>query len=174
MTVNTSESIASHCLSSEDACDTELLQSLSALTSGERKMPEKTIKFTVHGKVVGKGRPHFVKKTGVAITPERTRSYESIIRDAAHREMKWEPWDVPVAAVITAYYEIPKSWAKAKKEMARRQLIAPGKPDTDNIVKIVLDSCNRVVYLDDSQVVLCVARKLWGDTARLVVTLQEA
>ena len=174
MTANTFKLIETPCLLNADVCDTELLQLLSVSTSGERKMPEKKIKFTIHGKVVGKGRPHFVKKTGVAITPERTRSYESIIRDAAHREMKWEPWDVPVAAVITAYYEIPKSWAKAKKEMARRQLIAPGKPDTDNIVKIVLDSCNRVVYLDDSQVVLCVARKLWGDTARLVVTLQEA
>ncbi len=32
------------------------------------------VEIVVHGKVIGKGRPHFVRKTGVGITPARTRS----------------------------------------------------------------------------------------------------
>lgn len=138
-------------------------------------MPEKSCKFVIHGKVVGKGRPHFVRKTGVALTPQATRSYESIIRDNAYREMNGdEPWVTPVIAVVKAYYEIPKSWTKMKKELATRQLIPPSKPDVDNIVKIVLDACNRTVYQDDTQVVLCVAQKLWGEKARLEVEFVEA
>jgi Holliday junction resolvase RusA-like endonuclease len=85
-----------------------------------------------------------------------------------------EPWTAPVVAKVVAYYEIPKSWTKLKKEMASKQLIAPSKPDVDNIVKIVLDACNRTVYQDDTQVVLCVAQKLWGEKARLEVEFTEA
>jgi Holliday junction resolvase RusA-like endonuclease len=160
-------------MSNADAPSTELLRWWCVSILGKQEMPEKKISFTVHGKVVGKGRPHFVRKTGVALTPQRTRSYESVIRDAAHREMVWEPWDAPVVAVIRAYYEIPKSWSKAKKELAQHQLVAPSKPDVDNIVKIVLDACNRTVYLDDTQVVTCISQKLWGDKARLEVEFVE-
>jgi Holliday junction resolvase RusA-like endonuclease len=170
---STSPSKTMDLLLGADALSTELLRSLSVMTLGKPRMPEKKISFTVWGKVVGKGRPHFVRKTGVALTPQRTRSYESVIRDAAFREMAWEPWDAPVVAIIRAYYEIPKSWSKAKKELAQHQLVAPSKPDVDNIVKIVLDACNRTVYLDDTQVVLCISQKLWGDTARLEVEFAE-
>lgn len=174
MTANTSASKVMASLLNADAHSTELHLSLSALTSERAESRPKSVSFVIHGKVVGKGRPHFVKKSGVALTPQRTRSYESVIRDAAFREMKWEPWDAPVYAVIRAYYEIPKSWTKAKKELAQKQLIAPSKPDVDNIVKIVLDACNRTVYLDDTQVVLCISQKLWGDKARLEVEFAEA
>jgi Holliday junction resolvase RusA-like endonuclease len=78
-----------------------------------------------------------------------------------------------VAAVICAEYKIPKSWNKTKTELATRQLIAPAKPDVDNIVKIVLDALNRVVYVDDTQVVLCVATKEWGDKDCLRVLIGE-
>ena len=88
------------------------------------------LEITVHGKVVGKGRPHFIRKTGVAITPARTRSYESVIRDYAMAEMQGkEPWEGRVKANILAVHEIPKSWNKKKKELAQNNLIAPSKPE---------------------------------------------
>lgn len=130
--------------------------------------------FTVHGKVIGKGRPQFIRKTGAAITPAATRGYESVIRDMALRDMgNATPWDAPVIAKITAYYEIPKSWPRKKRELAIEQRIAPAKPDIDNVVKIVLDSCNRVVYVDDTQVVMVVAIKKFGPEAKLIVEFME-
>ena len=54
--------------------------------------------------------------------------------------------------VIKAQFEIPKSWTKAKKAAAEADEIYPGKPDIDNIAKIVLDSFNGVVFEDDAQV----------------------
>lgn len=170
----TTESQLTEVLQRKGVESTDVLRQLDVLIT-RNPMPEKMCKFVIHGKVVGKGRPHFVRKTGVALTPQATRSYESIIRDNAYREMNGnEPWVTPVIAVVRAYYEIPKSWTKMKKEMATRQLIAPAKPDVDNIVKIVLDACNRTVYQDDTQVVLCVAQKLWGEKARLEVEFVEA
>lgn len=133
------------------------------------------INFKVHGKVIGKGRPHFVKKTGAAITPGSTKSYESIIRDTAYREMSGiDPWTFPVIAIIVASYSIPKSWSRTKREQAERQLIAPAKPDADNVVKIVLDACNRTVYVDDTQVVQCLVVKKFADSSSLEVMFAEA
>ena len=132
------------------------------------------VEITVHGKVVGKGRPHFIRKTGVAITPARTRSYESVIRDYAMAEMQGnEPWEGRVKAEIVAIHEIPKSWNKKKKELAESNLIAPSKPDVDNVVKIVLDACNRTVYIDDCQVVTCVVQKEFGNKARLEIRFEK-
>jgi len=152
-----------------DACDIEPHQFNDASTSRA-----KSCRFTVHGKVVGKGRPQFIRKTGAAITPAATRSYESVVRDYAMRAMgDRDPWDAPVAVRMTAVYAIPKSWSKNKRAMALGQLLAPAKPDIDNVVKIVLDSCNRVVYRDDTQVVTCLACKVFGDEPRLIVEFVE-
>lgn len=133
------------------------------------------ISFTIHGKVVGKGRPQFVRKTGVAITPQSTRSYESIVRDYALREMDGrDPWSFPVEVKMVATYGIPKSWNKVRREAALKQLIPPYKPDIDNVLKLALDACNRVVYLDDTQVVSAQIFKVFGEESGLHIVMQEA
>jgi Holliday junction resolvase RusA-like endonuclease len=63
-----------------------------------------------------------------------------------------EPTEKPCQMVIKAQFEIPKSWTKARKAAAAADIIYPGKPDIDNIAKIVLDSFNGVVFADDAQV----------------------
>lgn len=60
---------------------------------------------------------------------------------------------------VTAFYKIPKSWTKAKKQAAMDGDITPGKPDVDNIAKIVMDSLNKLAYLDDKQVNFLSVRK---------------
>jgi Holliday junction resolvase RusA-like endonuclease len=133
-----------------------------------------SISFVVPGKVIGKGRPHFVRKTGVAITPQQTRSYEGLIRDIVLPQMVGKkPWEGCVRACITGYYKVPKSWSKTKAAAAMKQEIPPKKPDVDNVVKIVLDALNRVVYLDDTQVTRCFVEKIWADEDRLEVFLEE-
>jgi Holliday junction resolvase RusA-like endonuclease len=156
--------------SSVVASDTRLLLNSDVSTTSRHR-----IQFTIHGKVVGKGRPHFIRKTGMAITPTSTRSYESLVRDYAMKEMGGcDPWTFPVRALLVAHYEIPKSWSKQKREEASRQLIAPSKPDVDNVVKVVLDACNRTVYVDDTQVVQCVVVKRFGESAKLEVVFEES
>jgi Holliday junction resolvase RusA-like endonuclease len=132
------------------------------------------IEFNIPGKVIGKGRPHFVKKTGVAITPQLTRSYESLIRDVAMPLMGGKkPWEGCVVVNIEAFHKIPKSYSKKLREECLNQRIPPKKPDCDNVVKIVLDSVCRVVYLDDVQVTLCVVAKWWALEDSLRVTMEE-
>ena len=152
---------------------TERLLSNGAMTIG-RAIGTRKIEFKIPGKVIGKGRPHFVKKTGVAITPQQTRSYESLIRDVVLPLMGGEkPWEGRVKANIVAYYKIPKSWSKKDKELASQQQIPPKKPDVDNVVKIVLDSLNRWLYLDDTQVCECHMYKFWAEEDNLYVQMEE-
>ena len=134
------------------------------------------IKFMVPGDPHGKGRPCFVKKTGRAYTPKGTREYEGDIRRsyylAGHGKL-----DCYVGVRVRAFFRIPKSWSKRKKQMAMDGDIRPGKPDVDNILKAVLDALNGIAYKDDQAVVYAMCDK-WYNTQpfrppRLEITLMK-
>jgi Holliday junction resolvase RusA-like endonuclease len=58
---------------------------------------------------------------------------------------------------------VPPSWVKSKQEKALTgELASITKPDLDNQLKLVLDSLNGVVYVDDRQIVQIIARKSYG------------
>lgn len=111
--------------------------------------------FRVLGQPVGKGRARTVNRHGFvqSFTPEKTRNYEARVKEAylnANGEMF--P-DIPLGARITAYFEVPKSYSKKKQAACRSGEIKPtGKPDLDNIGKLVLDALNGVAFKDDSRV----------------------
>lgn len=114
------------------------------------------LNFTVPGQPIGKGRPRFTRQ-GRAYTPSRTKDYEDLIKSAAQdamRELNQQPTQLPCTVKILAEFEIPKSWAKYKKEAVLQDKggYKPGKPDIDNIAKAVLDGCNGIAYEDDSLV----------------------
>ena len=117
------------------------------------------------GQPVGKGRPRFTRM-GRGYTPEKTRKFEHRLAATASNYMmlhQFEPTALPCIVVIKAQFEIPKSWTKAKKALANANKIYPGKPDIDNIAKIVLDSFNGVVFEDDAQVYDLRVVKTYGD-----------
>lgn len=64
--------------------------------------------------------------------------------------------------MIDAIFQIPKSWTRVKKADAAAGKLAPGKPDIDNILKVVLDGLNGIAYEDDKQVVLVQCRKTYS------------
>ncbi len=134
------------------------------------------LKFTITGEPKGKARPR-VTRTGHAFTPKDTAMYENLVRLEYQRQCfgRKFPDDAMVDARITAYYSIPKSISKKKRQMMLDHKIRPcKKPDGDNCIKIVLDSLNSLAYKDDVQVVDCQIRKFYSDDPRVVVTLQEA
>ncbi len=110
--------------------------------------------FTIPGKAIGKGRPKFF--SGHAVTPQKTRNYESLVAMKAEAVMKDLPdsrLGLPCLVRIHAYYAIPKSYSKKKHAAALEGKLAPGKPDLDNITKSVLDGMNGIAFRDDSLVV---------------------
>ena len=122
----------------------------------------------VQGTPCGKGRPRFTK-TGHTYTPGKTADYENkIASEAKWRMLGLEPIRLPVAIEINAFFEIPASWSK-KRTAEALDMPHVSKPDMDNIVKLVLDALNGIVYRDDSQVYSITASKFYSGLARLEI-----
>lgn len=102
----------------------------------------------------GKGRPRFMRSTGHAYTPAKTRNYETNLRLAAQDVMAGAPpLDGPLSVTVNALFPVPQSWPKKKQAQALAGEVRPTtKPDADNLLK-VLDALNEVVFRDDKQVV---------------------
>lgn len=131
------------------------------------------IRFIIPGKPKGKARPRFTKNGG-AYTPDDTIKYEKFVgimyRSAGGREIEAK---TPVSVHITAIYPIPQSANKAVKALMHEAKILPvGKPDIDNVTKIVLDGLNGIAWHDDAQVVSVLAEKEYGEDACVIVTIE--
>lgn len=133
-------------------------------------------KFIVYGEPKGKGRPRFNTKTGHAITPADTASYENLVR------LEWQKVygtagfskDTMLDMRIKAFYKIPKSVSKKKRtEMLAGKIRPTKKPDMDNVVKIIADSLNNLAYYDDTQIVDCQCRKFYSEQPRVEVVIRE-
>lgn len=124
----------------------------------------------------GKGRARaFVRGGRVGhFTPEKTRTYEGMIRTAAMEAMgNRPPLDEPVEFIMRAIFPIPPSFSKKKQQQAMVNEIKPGKkPDLDNIEKAWADALNGVVYRDDSLICRKVTEKRYGPQALVVVTVR--
>ncbi len=134
----------------------------------------KSFLFTVPGKPMGKQRPYFVRKTGAAFTPDKTANYENLISLAfSEKYPDHVPTADPVTLSVCAVFPITKSWPKWKKIKAEEGKIHPGKPDIDNILKVVQDGLNNVAWSDDSQVFkIRDTEKRYGDRPGLTVLIE--
>ena len=128
------------------------------------------VSFWLRGQPIGKGRPRFTRQ-GRAYTPAKTKEYEhrlAAVASDAMIDIKQDPITVPCKLYVLAQFEIPKSWPKKRREAALVGEVFPGKPDIDNIVKIVADALNGVCFEDDAQIIEVMARKKYGDPVVLV------
>ena len=135
-----------------------------------------TFTFEIVGEPQGKGRPRFSTRGGFVktYTPEKTASYENFVKLCYLNKYKGQKLDGEIIAEIIAYFSIPKSFSKKKRVEAIEGKIKPTKkPDTDNIAKTILDSLNGIAFEDDKQVVALLVKKLYGEEAKVVVSLKN-
>lgn len=122
--------------------------------------------FIVDGKPQGKQRPRFSRISKTVYTPNKTAKYEKQIAKAyTDSGGKCIPADCYVSVTVSAFFPIPKSYSKKKREDCLERRLRPDKkPDMDNILKVVLDALNRVAYVDDKQVVELIGRKYYTES----------
>jgi Holliday junction resolvase RusA-like endonuclease len=122
------------------------------------------------GEPRGKGRPRFARRTGHAYTPQRTASYEAMLRHEAALAMRnLSPLEGALRVQVIAYFGIPASWSTKKRRAALAGLVRPTKrPDWENVAKM-LDALNGVVWRDDAQIVSGIIEKHYSDRPRLRV-----
>lgn len=135
-------------------------------------MANEPIVIELVGLPQGKGRPRFVRRTGIAFTPEKTRGYEAALRLSAQEAMAGRPpVDGPVMVSIEASFPVPASWSRKKRDAALAGRVAhQTKPDVDNIIKNV-DSLNEVVWKDDKQIVSATVHKNYSAKPRLKIAI---
>ena len=135
------------------------------------------VTFRVDANPVGKQRARYVKRGNFVqtYTPEKTRTYETLIRDAAIEAMgASEPLETPVTLYLYIRVPIPKSHSKKKVEACLNGLDQPiKKPDASNILKSVEDGMNGIVYKDDSQIVNIHVSKVYSSVSGIDVCVKE-
>lgn len=125
-----------------------------------------TYTMTVNTTPVPKGRPRFYGNH--AVTPEKTRMYEALIRDS----WTYGKMEGPIIVSMKFTFEIPKSYSKKKRsELLYRPKTT--KPDLDNLVKAVLDGLQGEAFDDDSIVCGIVATKGYGTEPKVSIVIEE-
>lgn len=131
------------------------------------------IRFSVPGAPVAKARPRFTQN-GHAYTPDKTRSYEAIVKLCAMKAMKGKKLLTgAISLSVTAFFPIPKYFTKAIREKALSgELWHQKKPDWDNVGKIVSDALNGVVFSDDAKVSRAIVEKRYSEFPRVEVSVE--
>lgn len=122
--------------------------------------------------IVGKQRPRFDPRSKRTYTPKKTASVEKTIRDAWLKRYgsRFEDFDGIMHVSVTTNRPLAKSNPKYWEGRADT-----GKPDGDNVLKLVLDALNGVAYADDSHIEHSEVNKLprapYGDQAFVRVSI---
>ena len=105
-------------------------------------------------------------RTGIAYTPKETVNYETFVKMLYLEKYAGEkPFEGPVSMLISAFYQIPKSASKRRREaMARHHIPPTTRPDIDNIAKIIMDALAGVAYEAVSYTHLDVYKRQVGGT----------
>lgn len=106
-----------------------------------------------------KGRPRFIRNSNSAYTPKSTRDAENTIKLLVKSYMNSNCIPItkkPVTLDITFVYKNTNTKTESYPFRSKR-------PDLDNLIKLVADSCNGIVYEDDAQIVQLSARKVYGE-----------
>lgn len=134
------------------------------------------VKFVVPGEPQGKGRVRFSVRNGKinTRTPDKTALYENkVSTEYTNQCGDWRfADDSQLFMRVTAYYTIPKSASKKRREQMLDGKIRPTKkPDADNVLKVVADSLNTIAYRDDAQIVCVVVNKYYAEQPRVEVEI---
>jgi len=131
------------------------------------------VSFTVAGIPTAKGRPRFVRATGRTYTDAETQSAELTMADAAAKKMDGRDLLEGVLCLHAVFYfPRPKGHTNARRDHPLGHLMFV-RPDVDNLLKLVKDSLNGVVYRDDGQIQELIGRKEYGNAGRTDVVVTQ-
>lgn len=109
-------------------------------------MIDVTVPWTPHAK----GRPRFVKATGTAYTPPKTREAENAIRAAFLQAVgdNFTPFDSPICIEVELGDSEFRLVIRECEPHTNRKL----RGDIDNYMKTIGDALNKVAWVDDRQI----------------------
>lgn len=129
-----------------------------------------TISFEVPGVPVPQSRPR-VSRYGTYYPP-KVKAYREYIATIAKAAMSGrEPLQGALEMSCTFFFTPPKNTPKKALSMMYGTYHTK-KPDADNLVKCVQDSLNGICYVDDAQIAVLHASKVYADEPRAEIMIQ--
>lgn len=136
-------------------------------------MPNQRIVIvSVPGRPVPKGRPR-LGRHGV-YTPEATSGAERVLQAYFKQECP-VPLEGPLELTVSFCFRRPNSWSKAERQVVDEDGGEPwhvGRPDLDNLLKLLKDAGNGILWNDDAQVVKIDAVKVYAAENETVVNVR--
>lgn len=121
-----------------------------------------------------KGSGKFRQPYIAVITPDQTIIDEQSFLRLATKHAPRKPLSGPLELSLLFVMPIMPSWSARERADAAAGVAFPtGKPDVDNMVKLVKDALNEVFWHDDAQVCVVHARKVYGQSPRTEVRIVE-
>ena len=136
------------------------------------------IHFKIEGKPVPQGRPRAVRMgAGVRMyDPPKSKVYKQMVAARVRSYMKINGIQTitePLAIHLNFYFTPPKSYSKKRiRAIEAKEELFTKKPDLDNLAKSILDSCNNLLFKDDSQIVGLTIGKHYGHEDYVDVKVQ--
>lgn len=134
------------------------------------------VTLTIPGLPRGKDRPRFDPRTKRTYTPRRTVVAERAIQDAWVQAGRPRFPDVALRMTVTTRVQRPRAHLRADGERLSaaglRHPVPTGRPDLDNVLKLVADGLNGLAYRDDALIAEAVVRREWADWPETVVTIE--
>lgn len=81
------------------------------------------------------------------------------------------PYAGPLYLEVHFHFLKAKSWSKRQADEAYHHVY---KPDLDNLIKLVKDSLNKKVWVDDAQVAVMVSSKTYGEDEGISILVRPA
>ena len=132
--------------------------------------PRTFVDLVVPGVPTPKGRPRL--GNGHTFTPARTRTAEELMGWAMKQACPEGPLQGPLVLYVKFLFAMPESWTEKRKGAAYKTCHV-GRPDRDNLVKLVKDAGNGILWRDDSLIWQLCANKLWADVSETWITVSR-
>lgn len=145
-----------------------------------RGLDKKTGREVWLNEPMGKGRPRgrIIKPPGkpafISFYPDPdSAKYEAVLAAAGVEAYQGQPvLTGPLTAYIEVFVPVTDSWTKARKARCLSgEEACTAKPDGDNYAKIVGDALNKIVWEDDSQIVMWQIFKSYSETPGMRVSV---
>lgn len=101
-------------------------------------------------------------------SPEQVRNKASIAQLGANKMKGRPPFEGPLEVHVAAFWLYPKSMSKKRRSTYGSHFFT-ARPDGDNVIKLIGDALNGIVWRDDSQIVTLMVSKRYAITAQTVI-----
>lgn len=120
---------------------------------------------------VAKARPRFARQGSFVKTYQDSKNRKAEDQLKLFLRATWNivatgPLEGPLSIEVAFFMPKPK-------KMPKGRLHHTTKPDLDNLIKLLTDAANEVIYEDDRQIIEVTAYKEYDDNPRIELKIQE-